>query len=163
MRRLIATAVLVACGTSAAAAGEPPRFNAMCGEVACRVERVPAKWQLLSVDLDLPILKIAYESGGCRRGNPRPSVVETASRVRIEVDQEEVVAMDTPDGVPVCTADLRYGRFNVLLKRPVAGRPIVGGPRISGNALVYDRVKVVDGRVIPLVPRVADLAARDAV
>ena len=137
-----------------AASAQDPDFNAKCGALDCRVERVPAQWQLLAVGANGDRLKLVYESGGCRRGDGRATVTESAARIRIAVDEGEVVAIDTPDRQVICTADVRYRVLDVRLKRAVAGRPIVGGPRVTGGS--FNR------RVIPLVPRVIDLSARDA-
>ena len=147
-------ALSFAAGTGASLAAGPGEFNARCGDVACRVERVPAAWQLVAVDGELQLLKVVYRSGGCRRGNPRATVRGNAARIRITIDQEEVVALDTSEGTPVCTKELRYRNLNVLLKRPVGGRRIVGGPRLSDEELLFP----VNG----VVPRVIDLAAADA-
>lgn len=135
----------------------------MCGDTACRVERVPAKWQLLSVGSDSRTLKLVYESGGCRRGDGHATVVETRSRIRIAVDEGETVDFDdTPDLPVVCPAVLIYRKLSVALRRPVAGRRIVGGPRIRDPGGIPGRYVEEDGRRIPLAPRVIDLAFEDA-
>lgn len=158
---MLGALVLVATtGAVAASAQEPPEFNAKCGALACRVERVPAKWQLLAVGAQGDRLKLVYESGGCRRVDGRATVSETDSRIRIAVDVSEVVAIDTPDRQVICTADVQYRVLHVRLEQAVAGRPIIGGPRIRGG--ISNRTVTEDGRVIPLVPRVIDLTARDA-
>jgi hypothetical protein len=136
--------------TAVAFGQEPPEFNAKCGDIACRVERVPAKWQLLSVGRDLDRLKLVYESGRCRRGDGRARVTETASRIRIAVDEGEVVAIDTPDPHVACTQEIRYRSLYVQLRRPVAGRRVVGGTGIAGG---------LSGRRMP---RVIGLAFEDA-
>lgn len=161
MRRSLVLAALILAASASAWAQDPPQFNAMCGDTACRVERVPAKWQLLSVGRDSRTLKLVYESGGCRRGDGRATVVATRSRIRISVDEGEVVALDTPDRQVVCPAILLYRKLSVALRRPVAGRRIVGGPRIRDSGLVGRQVEE-DGRLIPLAPRVIDLAFEDA-
>ncbi len=151
LRRLLAALVVpAAAGTAMASAHDPPPFNAMCGDIACRVERVPARWQIVEAP-DLDHLKLVYESGGCRRGNGRARLTETRSRIQIAVDQEEVVAVDTPDGRPVCTQEIRYRVLHLSLKRRVAGRRIGGGPRIERGLPRPTRV-----------PRVLDLFADDA-
>ncbi len=83
MRRALVLAVLILAASASASAQDPPEFNAICGDTACRIERVPAKWQLLSVGSDSRMLKLVYESGGCRRGDGRATVHETQSRIRI--------------------------------------------------------------------------------
>jgi hypothetical protein len=148
-RALVLAAVLLPA--SAVASGqEPPEFNARCGDVACRVERVPAKWQLVSVGRDLDRLKLGYQSGGCRRGDGRATVTETKSRIRIAVDEGEVVAIDTPDRQVTCTRELRYRTLYVQLDRRVAGRRILGGSALA--------VRLVSERV----PRMIGLAFEDA-
>jgi hypothetical protein len=162
-RRALAVALLglsAAAGTVVAAADAQPRWNANCGGLDCRVERVPAAWQLLHVGRDLRTLKLAYESGGCRRGNGRARVTERASRIDIAVDQEEIVAIDAPDAGLYCPAILRHRLLRVRLGARIAGRPLEGGPR-SGDTLRHRSIEI-GGRVIPLVPRVLDLSARDA-
>jgi hypothetical protein len=146
-RALLLTVVTLAA--PAVALGQEPEFNAKCGDVACRIERVPAKWQVLSVGRDLDRLKLVYESGGCRQGDGRATVRETASRIRIAVDEGEVVAIDTPDRRVACTRELRYRTLYVQLRHPVAGRRILGGPRSTG--FFGQRV-----------PRVIGLAFQDA-
>ena len=155
---LASTGVL---GSTGALADDPPPFNAMCGELRCRIERTEATWQLRSVD-DLRFLDLTYESGGCRLGNGVGRVLETASRIRIAVDQREIVAADTPDGKPVRTDELMYRKLTVLLDRPVGGRRVVGGPRIRERGKALRSTRIEHGRVIPLVPGVVDLAKRDA-
>jgi hypothetical protein len=161
VRRSFVLAALILAASASASAQEEPEFNAMCGDTACRVERVPAKWQLLSVGSDPRTLKLVYESGGCRRGDGRATVHETKSRIRISVDEGEVVALDTPDRQVVCPAILLFRKLSVVLRRPVAGRRIVGGPRIRGGGMVGRYVEK-NGRLIPLAPRVIDLAFGDA-
>jgi len=133
----------------AATLQEPPDFNARCGEQACRIERVPAKWQVLSVGRDRRTLRLAYEYGGCQRGDARVSLSGTGTRVRIALDVGEVVAIDAPDPRPVCTLVLYTSTAKVRLRHPVAGRPIVGDSAVLGW-----RVRRV--------PRVIDLAFADA-
>jgi hypothetical protein len=114
------------------------------------VERVPARWQVVSVGRDLDTLKLVYQSGGCRVGDGHATVTETASRIRIAVDEGEVVAIDTPDRQVVCTLELRYRTLHVQLHRPVGGRRILGASKVAGG--------IPKGRV----PRVLDLAFDDA-
>jgi PASTA domain-containing protein len=148
MRRALTLAVVMAAPASASAQA-PPEFNAKCGDIACRVERVPAKWQVVSVDSDSRTLNLVYESGGCRLGDGKATVTETRSRIRISVDEGKVVAIDTPDRQVVCTLEIRFRTLTVQLRHPVAGRPIRGDSPIVGPAA--DRV-----------PRVIDLAFEDA-
>jgi hypothetical protein len=153
-RRSLAIAVLVlsaTIGTAVASADGPPDWNAKCGGLDCRVERVPAAWQLLHVGRDLRSLKLAYESGGCLRGNGRARVTERASRIDIAVDQEEIVAIDAPNTGLYCSDILRPRSLHVRLRSRIAGRPLEGGPR-SREPL----------RNRSLVPRVLDLSTRDA-
>ena len=149
MKRALVLAVLALAAPASAAAQDPPEFNAKCGDLACRVERVPAKWQVLSVGRDSRTLKLVYESGGCRRSDGHAAVTESASRIRITVDVGEVVAIDTPDRQVICTLELRFATLRVRLRRAVAGRPIRGDSLIAGG---------LPGRV----PRVIDLAFGDA-
>jgi hypothetical protein len=149
MRRALALAVLAPAAPAGASAQVPPEFNAMCGNLACRVERVPARWQVMSVSSDSRTLELVYESGGCRRGDGHATVTETGARIRIAVDEGAVVAMGTPDGQFACPAHLSYITLDVRLRRPVAGRPIRGDSLIVGSA--PERV-----------PRVIDLAFEDA-
>lgn len=149
MRCVLAVAVLALAAPAVASAQEPPEFNAMCGDIACRVERVPAKWQVMSVSSDSRTLALVYESGGCRREDGHATVTETVSRIQIAVDEGEVVAIDTPDGEFACPAILRYIKLNVRLRHTVAGRPI------QGDSLIV-------GPTPERVPRVIDLAFEDA-
>jgi hypothetical protein len=156
VKRALAVAVLALAAPAVAPAQGPPEFNATCGDIACRVERVPADWQLVSVSRDSRALYLAYESGGCRREDGHATVTETAARIQIAVDEGEVVAMDTPDGKFGCPAYLAFNGLNVHLHHQVAGRPIVGGPRIHNGWY---------GRFPPgfaSAPRVIGLSARDA-
>jgi hypothetical protein len=157
VKRALAVAVLALATAAVASAQEPLEFNAMCGDIACRVERVPAKWQLLSVSSDARTLVIVYESGGCRREDGHATVTETASRIKIAVDEGEVVAMDTPDGQFGCPRNLIYVRLKVHLGHQVAGRRIVGGPRIDDGFF-----KTYDVPPSARAPRVIGLSARDA-
>ena len=162
-RRSLAVAVLVlsaSVGTALAYAVDPADWNAKCGGLDCRVERVPAAWQLLDVGRDLRTLKLAYESGGCTRGQGRARFTERASRIDIAVDQEEIVAIDAPNAGLYCPAIPRHRLLYVRLRDRIAGRPLEGGPR-SGDTL-RNRSIEIGGRVIPHVPRVLDLSARDA-
>jgi hypothetical protein len=149
LRRAIVLTVLALAAPAGASAQEPPEFNAKCGDLDCRVERVPAKWQVRSVDSDARTLNLVYESGGCRLGDGKPTVMETRSRIRISVDEGKVVAIDTPDRQVVCTLEIRFRTLTVQLRHPVAGRPIRGDSPIVGPAA---------GRV----PRVIDLSFEDA-
>jgi PASTA domain len=136
------------------AAPPPPDYNAQCGEFACRVERVPTRWYLDGVGHDPSTLKLVYLSGGCRQGDGRAHVTETRSRIRIAVDESEVVAMDTPEGEDfACTSDLRLASLRVRLERAVAGRRVAGPHRVKGLGL---------GGFDERVPRVIGLAAVDA-
>jgi hypothetical protein len=157
VKRSLAVAVLALAAATGASAQEPPEFNAMCGDIACRVERVPAKWQLLSVSSDARTLNLVYESGGCRREDGHATVTETGSRIQIAVDQGEVVAMDTPDGKFACPSNLIYARLRVHLEHWVAGRRIAGGPRIDDGFFTTYEVPP-SARA----PRVIGLSARDA-
>jgi hypothetical protein len=148
-------------GTALALGQEPPEYNAKCGELDCRIERVPSRWELLDVKRDRRALKIVYESGGCFQDDGRATVTETRSRIEIAVDQGLVVAMDTPDGDFACTSDLRFFNLIVRLDGPVAGRRVVGGPRTK-LAGMWSRAAERNGRLIPLAPRVLGLAAQDA-
>jgi hypothetical protein len=150
VKRALLIAVLALAAPAGAAAQEPPPFNAKCGDLDCRVERVAAKWQLLGVGRDLDRLKLVYETGGCRRSDGHLTVTETARRIRIAVDVGEVVAIDTPDRQVVCTREGRYGTLYVQLDRPVAGRPILGDSTVAGG---------VTGEQVP---RVIGLAYEDA-
>jgi len=160
MRRLLAAAVVgsVLGGTAVVASAGDPAFNSRCGEYDCRVEPVPAAWGLVEVGRDLQTLTLFYDSGGCLQGNGRATVVETASRIHISVEQDKVVALDTPDGEFGCTREILWPRLRVRLDGPVAGRKIRGGPTSRSNDWVP-----TDKRGFPLVPRVLDLAASDAV
>jgi hypothetical protein len=149
VRRALVLAVLALAAPAGAAAQEPPEFNAKCGDLDCRVERVPAKWQVRSIESDSRTLNLVYESGGCRLGDGKPTITETRSRIRISVDEGKVVAIDTPDRQVVCTLEIRYRTLRAQLRRPVAGRPIVGDSSIAAG-------------VAPRVPRVIDLAYEDA-
>jgi hypothetical protein len=157
LKRALAVPVLALAASAAASAHDPPEFNAMCGDVACRLERVPAEWQVLSVSSDARTLELIYESGGCRREDGRAAVTETAARIRIAVDVGEVVAMDTPDGRFACAQNLVYDRLNVHLRHRLAGRRITGGPRIDD-----DFFKTYDTPTFARAPRVIGLSARDA-
>jgi hypothetical protein len=160
-RRAATAAVAVAslgAVVPAAFGGDAAEPNAQCGMLACRVERVPARWQLADVGFDLRLLKIAYESNGCRRGRPQATVAETAAGIGIAVEQEEVVAVEGADRSVYCAADVSYRFLYVHLKRRIAGRPFQGGPRIEGHDLLYSRTETVGGRTSPLAPRVLDLS-----
>jgi PASTA domain len=156
-RALLLVAAVCVAAPAVAPAQAPPEYNAMCGDIACRVERVPADWQLVSVSRDARTLYLAYESGGCRREDGHATVTETGSRIQIAVDEGEVVAMDTPDGQFGCPRNLSFVRLKVHLEHQVAGRRIVGGPRIHSGWY---------GRTPPgfpsAPPRVIGLSARDA-
>jgi hypothetical protein len=149
VKRALLSAVLALAAPASAAAQDPPEFNAMCGDIACRVERVPVKWQVLSVSEDSSTLQLVYETGGCRLSDGRAAVAAGSSRIRIGVDVGEVVAIATPDRQVVCTQEIRYETLRVQLRRAVAGRPIRGDSVISSG-----RAKRV--------PRVIDLAFADA-
>jgi hypothetical protein len=151
-------AVLALAAPAVASAQGPPEFNAMCGGIACRVERVPAKWQLLSVSSDARTLHLVYEGGGCLREDGHATVTETTARIQIAVDEGEVVAMDTPDGQFGCPANLSFVRLKVQLEHQVAGRRIVGGPRIDAGGVF----KTYDVPPFARAPRVIGLSARDA-
>jgi hypothetical protein len=150
VKRALVLGVLILAVPAGASAQEPPPFNAQCGNLACRIERVAAKWQVLNVGRDSRTLTLVYESGGCRVGDGHAEVRETKSRIRIAVDEGEVVAIDTPDRQVVCTLEIRYRTLRVRLRRPVAGRRIVGDSPVAGG--------LSDGRV----PRLIDLAFVDA-
>jgi hypothetical protein len=163
MRRFaLVVAASLAVGGAVAFAQEPPEWNAKCGEYDCRVERVTSSWQLMDVTRDRRTLRLVYQSGGCLRGDGRATVTETRDRIEIAVDQGQVVAMDTPDGEFVCTADLQFLRLDVRLDGPVRGRRVAGAPRIEGFDFPSRTATLPGGRIVALVPRVLGLAARDA-
>jgi hypothetical protein len=153
VRRLgpVAAALVLAAAAAAATATaqDPPGWNAKCGELDCRVEPVRSAWQPIEVGLDPRILRLSYESGGCKRGNGRATVTETARSIRIVVHEDEVVAIDTPDRMVACTREIRFRRLDVRLDRRVGGRRILGAGGVGGG--FGQRV-----------PRVIDLAAVDA-
>ncbi len=138
-------------------AAQGPEYNAKCGQLDCRVERKPAAWGLVGVGSDLRTLKLVYESGGCShgRGDGRATVTETTTGIEIAVDEEEVVAIDTPDHVVSCPGDVRFEPLLVHLDRPVGGRPITRSPLLASVGLwaLFPRE----------VPRVLDLAPGDAI
>jgi len=101
------------------------------------------------VGSDSSTLNLHYETGGCRLSDGHATVTAGASRIRIRVDVGEVVAIDTPDRQVVCTQEIRFETLRVQLRRPVAGRPIVGD-------------SVIPGGLSERVPRVIDLAFADA-
>jgi PASTA domain len=149
-------------GAAVALAQEPPEWNAKCGELDCRVERVISPWELRDVKRNRRAVKIVYESGGCLRRDGRATVTETSSSIKIAVDQGQVVAMDTPDGEFACTDELRFLSLVVRLSAPVGGRRVVGGPRSEFVDGPHRFTTAPGGRLIPLAPRVLGLAAQDA-
>jgi hypothetical protein len=148
-------------GTALALAAQPPEWNAKCGELDCRVERVAGPWELVDVKRDRRALKLVYDSGGCMRRDGRATVTETATSIEISVDQGQVVAMDTPGGEFACTGELLLLPLVVRLDAPVAGRRVIGGPR-SQTVQWSRRTITPDGRGLPLAPRVLGLDAQDA-
>jgi hypothetical protein len=109
------------------------------------------------VSSDARTLVLVYESGGCRRRDGHATVTGTASRIQIAVDEGEVVAMDTPNGQFGCPRHLSFVRLRVHLEHSVAGRRIVGGPRIDDGLF-----KTYDVPPSARAPRVIGLSARDA-
>jgi hypothetical protein len=161
----LAVGLLVAssiAGTALALARQPPAWNAKCGDVDCRVERVSKEWRLLDVKRDRDALKLGYLSGGCFRGDARATVTETASTIEIAVDEGEVVAIDAPEQQPVCPADIRFGRLVVRLDAPVRGRRVLGSSPLEQFLVPSRFVESARGDMITLAPRVAGLAAPDA-
>jgi hypothetical protein len=129
---LLSLALAAAIGSSAALADGP------------QIERTQATWQLLSVD-NLRFVNLLYERGGCARGNPSVTVDESATRIRLTVELDEAVGV-------VCPAVVYYRTVSVQLEHPVAGRRIVGSPRLSSGGGVAKRV-----------PSLADLSRHDAI
>jgi hypothetical protein len=152
MRSSLAAAVGVAIVAALAPAAGAQQFNEQCGAVACRVEERPIAWEVVSYDAEERRLEIAWESGGCHRGEPRVVVRERPTRVEISVLQDEVVAHDLPDPRPVCPAILRAGVVQARLRAALDGRPLAGEPRIARPTFRFPRP----------VPAVVDLAFADA-
>jgi hypothetical protein len=162
MRR-VALVVAASLGVGVAVAvAQEPEWNAKCGEIDCRVERVASPWKLMDVTRDRRTLRLVYQSGGCLRRDGNATVTQTRDRIEIAVDQGQVVAMDTPDGEFACTRELLFLKLNVRLDRPVHGRRLAGGPQIDGIGFPSRATTLPGGRVVPLVPRVLGLAAQEA-
>jgi hypothetical protein len=104
----------------------------------------PAPFEVLSVGFDLRIVTVAYEAGPCWEGDPRIGVREGPRAIRL------IVVRDRVDG---CSAPPAHRRFNVRLRRPLAGRPIHGGPRIAPGAEALEARRA---------PRVLDMRLEDA-
>jgi hypothetical protein len=133
---------------------DPPPFNSRCGDVDCRVERARTPWQLGEVGIDLRVLTLSFESGGCWRGGPDAVVTETKSDIRIAVYQDRIVAADLPDGRLPCADDVEEGVMSIRLASTVDGRRIRGGPVLRRGGAEIDRAGV---------PRVLDLNGDDAI
>jgi hypothetical protein len=82
----------------------------------------PTPFELLSVGSDLRTLTVAYEAGPCWQGDPQASLTGTSRAVRISVAAERVEG---------CTGPVEHRRLQLRLRRPLAGRPIEGEPRIA--------------------------------
>jgi hypothetical protein len=149
-------------GTAFAFAQAPPEWNAKCGDVDCRVERVSKKWRLLDVKRARSALKLGYVSGGCYRGDGRATVTETVSTIEIALDEGLVVAMDTADGKFACTSELRSRQVVARLDGPIHGRRVLGGSPLERYIGPSRSTSDPDGRIIALAPRVLGLAAQDA-
>ena len=107
-------------------AQEPPEYNAKCGEIDCRVERVPKDWGLLDVKRDRSALKLGCVLGGSAEGQFGSSrlrfgengeVIQLAPRV-LSLAAQDARALLKARGIGV--AGPRQGR--VVAQTPAPGR-----------------------------------------
>jgi hypothetical protein len=141
---LVVAAALVSASSSAA-------HDPGCGEVGCRVEVRKAPWELLGVGIDMRVLRLAYETGGCWRGDPEITLAQGPSGIRIAIEQQRLVA----DEALPCEGELSYRVVGLNLRTRVAGRRLTGGPRVGPGARF---AATRSARV----PRVLDLWVGDA-
>ena len=121
---------------------------------------VPVKWQVTRISRDQRRLELLFASGGCTRDRGRARVRESAARVRIRVEANEAVKLGAEFS---CTADLRSGRADVRLRRPLGGRTLEGMSRaIPGFGGIPFASEQRGERLVGVVPRVAGLRADDA-
>jgi hypothetical protein len=122
-----------ACGLIVAAAllgaGPTAAQDPGCGDVGCRMVR-QAPWELLGVSIDMRVLRVAYQTGGCWRGEPEVTLAQGPSGIRIAIEQQRLVA----DGALPCEGELSYRVIGLNLRKPVAGRRLTGGPRVREGA-----------------------------
>jgi hypothetical protein len=110
-----------------------------------------APWELVGVGIDMRVLRLAYETGGCWRGDPEATLAQGPSGIRIAIEQQRLVA----DGALPCEGELSYRVIGLNLRKRVAGRRLTGGPRVRSDARF---TATGPARV----PRVLDLWVADA-
>lgn len=110
-----------------------------------------APWELLGVGIDMRVLRLAYETGGCWRGEPEVTLTQEPSGIHIGIEQQRLVA----DGALPCEGEVSYRFIALSLRQRVAGRRLTGGPRVRQGARF---TATRPARV----PRVLDLRVGDA-
>ena len=119
---------------------------------------IDAVWTITGVERDGRTLRLAYQGGGCLRGDGRAFVEESAERIAIRVEQTQ----DIPGPGYACTLQLLHQRLLVTLRAPVAGRAVTGvtlAPTLfHGTA----GIRFSERYVLFVIPRVIGLAPADA-
>jgi len=95
------------------------------------LREVSAPWRLAAVRASGRVLVLRYDASGCLRGDGRAVVSESQWRVFVTVREHAFVPGGTVDGVQqACTDEKHVPTLQVRLAAPLAGRPVVGGPRL---------------------------------
>jgi hypothetical protein len=102
----------------------------------------------------MSVITLAHETGGCWRGDPEVTLAQGASGIRITIEQQRLVADSSGDAL-ACEGDVSYRVIRLYLRKPVAGRRLMGGPRVRPDARF---AATRSARV----PRVLDLWVGDA-
>jgi hypothetical protein len=148
MVRPVALAAVLALGAASAPAA-PARAAAVAPPAPPGAPAVD--WRLEEAGREPLTLDLtAFGSSGCLTGNLAASVTESARQV--------VVTVVSTATAPICTADYAPHPLTVALRRPLAGRAVVGPRHLRRDATVGDPLK----RTVR-VPRTTGLSRRDAV
>jgi hypothetical protein len=96
-----------------------------------RLREVNAAWRLGAVKAHGRVLALRYDASGCLRGDGRAVVSESKQRVVIKVREHEYVPGPPVNGVvQTCVNVQHFPILRVRLAAPLAGRPVLGGPRL---------------------------------
>jgi hypothetical protein len=145
LRSPLTSALVALCVAGAGCGAEDPpagATTATTGASAPTERELVVPWRLAAVRERGRVLVLRYAAGGCLRGDGRAVVAATARSIEIEVREHAIVPARAAPGriATACTGERRIETLRVRLSEPVAGREIVGGPRLprpsTGDAAV---------------------------
>lgn len=126
MVRTVSLLAAVALATAAAGCGSTAAHTPAAGAR----EGLAVPWKVFAVREHGRVLELRYRAGGCLRGDGRAVVTESRTRVMIQVREHQSDASDNERAINGCSQVLLLNKLHVRLRAPLAGRPIIGGPRL---------------------------------